>query len=138
MDQKDLKQKGLKVTQPRVQILELFSKNPHLHLTAEEVYQRLVKQKVQVGIATVYRVLGQFEIAGILIKHRFSNEHSVYELNEGKHHDHLVCVKCGKVVEFVDDVIEKRQHNIAKSHQFEMTDHVLTIYGVCSDCVSDK
>ncbi len=88
-----------------------------------------------IGLATVYRVLTQFEAAGLVVKHRFESEHAVFELADGEHHDHMVCVQCGKVTEFVDDIIEQRQEKIAKQHGFEITDHTLCIYGMCKECV---
>jgi len=103
-------------------------------LSAEDVYKKLLEMGDDVGLATVYRVLTQFESAGLVIRHHFEGGHSVFELDDGKHHDHLVCIKCGQVVEFIDPVIEQRQEVIAKEKQFKMTDHALYIYGVCNRC----
>jgi Fur family ferric uptake transcriptional regulator len=130
----DLKKAGLKVTTPRLKILEILEKaDPH-HMSAEDVYQALVESGEDVGIATVYRVLTQFETAGLVTRHHFEGGYFVFELNQGVHHDHLVCVKCGNVEEFVDEVIEARQAVIAEKATFKMTDHNLTIYGVCKRC----
>ena len=129
-----LKAAGLKITLPRVKILEILENNSSQHLSAEEVYQQLKQSGEEVGLATVYRVLAQFESAQIVIRHNFEGGYSVYELSSGEHHDHLVCIKCGKVEEFVDDIIEKRQMMIAETSNYEMTDHALTIYGICPDC----
>lgn len=104
------------------------------HLSAEDIYKALLETGDDIGLATVYRVLTQFEAAGLVIRHYFEGGHSVFELDEGEHHDHLVCVKCGKVEEFVDSVIEERQLAIAKKMNFQMTDHSLYIYGICENC----
>lgn len=137
MSHTDLKKAGLKVTTPRIKILEMLEKaDPH-HLSAEEVYQRLKASGDDVGLATVYRVLTQFASAGLVVRHNFEGGHSVFELDQGEHHDHLVCVNCGKVVEFVDEEIENRQTQIAESHEFKITDHNLTIYGLCGTCQKD-
>jgi Fur family ferric uptake transcriptional regulator len=112
MQPQELKKAGLKVTQPRRIILRLLENNPQRHLSAEEVYKALLEMEEDVGLATVYRVLTQFEAAGLVIRHHFESGLSVFELNEGCHHDHIVCVKCGKIVEFVDDIIEERQRAI--------------------------
>ena len=134
LDKKELRKAGLKVTMPRLKILHLLENSEQRHMSAEELYKKLVESGDDVGLATVYRVLTQFETAGIIIKHRFGAEHAVYELNEGSHHDHLVCIHCGKVEEFVDEAIEKRQEVIAKQHGFEITDHCLYLYGICQAC----
>lgn len=134
MENQDLKRVGLKITHPRIKILEIFETNPARHMTADDVYKLLVGEGEQVGIATVYRVLTQFESAGLLNRHHFEEGQAVFELNQGSHHDHILCVKCGKVEEFVDDIIEERQHRIAEKAGFTMTDHCLYIYGICSDC----
>jgi len=132
---KNLKKAGLKITTPRVKILNIMeSVDPH-HLSAEDVYKTLVEMGEDVGLATVYRVLTQFETAGLVKRHNFENGYSVYEIDGGEHHDHLVCVHCGTVAEFVDELIEKRQRIIAKREKFTMTDHNLTIYGACQQCV---
>lgn len=139
MNNQELKKAGLKVTAPRVKILHILETSLETtgirHLSAEDVYKKLVEMGDDVGLATVYRVLTQFENAGLVIRHHFEGDHSVFELDDGQHHDHLVCIKCGEVVEFIDPVIEKRQQAIAKEKQFQMTDHALYIYGVCSRCL---
>lgn len=133
---KQLQQAGLKITTPRVKILKLFENSTSQHLSAEDIYRKLVDSDEDIGLATVYRVLTQFETAGIVNRHNFENGHSVYELNQGTHHDHLVCIKCDKVEEFVDDIIEQRQRFIAEKAGFAITDHSLNIYGICSTCQS--
>lgn len=134
----ELKTAGLKVTAPRLKILEIFQK-AHLektdsHLTAEDVYQILAKENYDIGLATVYRVLAQFEAAGILSRHHFDKERASYELDNGEHHDHIVCTHCGKVEEFIDEEIEKRQRIIAQRYGFEMLYHALSLFGICSEC----
>lgn len=135
MTDKDLRQAGLKVTLPRTNILKILEKAEPHHLTAEAVYQALLEQGEDVGLATVYRVLTQFESAGLVKRHHFASGQAVFELEHGEHHDHLVCVKCGKVEEFVDETIEKRQADIAAKANFKMTDHSLIIYGLCQTCL---
>ena len=130
----DLKKAGLKVTHPRVKILSIMESSEKRHLGAEEVYKALLETGEDVGLATVYRVLTQFEAAGLVMRHHFEGGHSVYEINQGEHHDHILCVKCGRVDEFVDDVIEERQRAIADEAGYEITDHYLNIYGICPDC----
>lgn len=130
-DQKDLKNAGLKATLPRLKILELFENSKERHLSAEDVYKVLLNAGDDVGLATVYRVLTQFEDAGLLIRHHFESGKAVFELNEGTHHDHIVCVKCGRIEEFCDAEIEKRQKEAAESRGFKMQEHSLMIYGVC-------
>lgn len=130
----ELKATGLKATLPRLKILEIFQKNSVRHLSAEDVYRLLLSENLEIGLATVYRVLTQFEQAGILSRNYFETGKAVFELNEGSHHDHLVCIDCGRVEEFQDDEIEKRQHEIADRHGFEIVDHTLAIYGRCG-CV---
>lgn len=130
----ELKATGLKATLPRLKILEIFQKNADRHLSAEDVYRLLLSDNLEVGLATVYRVLTQFEHAGILSRNYFEAGKAVFEMNEGEHHDHIVCVSCGRVEEFHDNEIEKRQSEIAKSHGFEMVDHTLAIYGRCAIC----
>lgn len=127
----ELKATGLKATLPRLKILEIFQKNSVRHLSAEDVYRLLLSENLEIGLATVYRVLTQFEQAGILSRNYFETGKAVFELNEGSHHDHLVCIDCGRVEEFQDDEIEKRQHEIADKHGFEIVDHTLAIYGRC-------
>jgi Fur family ferric uptake transcriptional regulator len=130
----NLKQAGLKATLPRIKILEILESDKTRHMSAEEVYRSLLDAGQDVGLATVYRVLTQFENAGLVTRHHFDENHSVFELSQGEHHDHILCVKCGKVEEFVDEVIEARQKKIAEEAGFSMTDHCLYIYGVCRDC----
>ncbi len=130
----ELKKVGLKVTLPRLKILEIMDKSEQKHMSAEEIYRLLLESGDDVGLATVYRVLTQFETAGLVIRHRFETEHAVFELNNSEHHDHIVCVKCGNVQEFVDEIIEKRQEEVAKQFNFTITDHYLYLYGVCQNC----
>jgi len=130
----ELRKAGLKITTPRVKILHILENSEQRHLSAENVYRKLIETGDDVGLATVYRVLTQFETAGLVIRHNFEGDHSVFELNQGEHHDHLVCVKCGVVKEFVDDTIEQRQKDIAVEAHFRITDHSLNIYGVCQGC----
>lgn len=129
----DLRKAGLKVTLPRVKILELLERAEHHHMSAEEVYKALIEQGEDVGLATVYRVLTQFEQVGIVQRHNFENNLSVFELSTDEHHDHLVCDACGKIYEFHNDIIEKEQEKVAKAHGFKMTGHSLVLYGICSD-----
>jgi Fur family ferric uptake transcriptional regulator len=136
MENQQIKQAGLKVTHPRVTILSILENSRQRHLSAEDVYKELLTAEEEIGLATVYRVLTQFEGAGLVVRHHFEGGQSVFELNRGGHHDHLVCVKCGTVVEFVEDVIEERQRAIAKQHGFSMEDHSLVIYGICPSCGS--
>ncbi|HIE90217.1 MAG: ferric iron uptake transcriptional regulator [Methylophilaceae bacterium] len=133
-DQKDLKNAGLKATLPRLKILELFENSDERHLSAEDVYKMLLSSGDDVGLATVYRVLTQFDDAGLLIRHHFESGKAVFELNQGDHHDHIVCVKCGIVEEFYDEEIERRQQKAAESRGFKIQDHSLMIYGVCEKC----
>ena len=130
-DQKDLKNAGLKATLPRLKVLSLFENSKDRHLSAEDIYKVMINAGEDVGLATVYRVLTQFEQAGLLIRHHFESGKAVFELNGGGHHDHIVCVKCGRVAEFYDAEIEKRQQAAADAHGFSMQDHSLTIYGLC-------
>lgn len=132
-DSKDLKNAGLKATLPRLKILELFEKSEQRHLSAEDIYKVMIGNGEDVGLATVYRVLTQFEQAGLLVRHHFESGKAVFELNHGSHHDHIVCIKCGRVEEFYDEEIEKRQKSAAEKYGFTMQDHALTIYGVCKD-----
>ena len=134
MDAEDLKSAGLKVTLPRLKILEVLESSPSHHRSAEDIYRVLIEQHEEVGVATIYRVLSQFEESGIVHKLNFENNQAVYELCGADHHDHLVCVKCNKIIEFQDDVIEKHQIQIADKHGFELTDHSLYLYGLCKDC----
>ena len=130
-DQQDLKNAGLKATLPRLKVLSLFENSKERHLSAEDVYKILINTGEDVGLATVYRVLTQFEQAGLLIRHHFESGKAIFELNGGNHHDHIVCVKCGRVEEFYDEEIEKRQKLAATARGFKMEDHALTIYGIC-------
>ncbi len=127
----DLKNIGLKATLPRIKILDLFENNPAHHLTAEDVYKLLINEGMDTGLATVYRVLTQFEQAGLLVRHHFEGGKAVYELNKGGHHDHIVCLQCGRVEEFYDQEIERRQSKIAKEMGFVITDHSLYLYADC-------
>jgi Fur family transcriptional regulator, ferric uptake regulator len=131
-DQKDLKNAGLKATLPRLKVLSLFENSKERHLSAEDIYKVMINSGEDVGLATVYRVLTQFEQAGLLVRHHFESGKAVFELNTGGHHDHVVCVKCGRVEEFYDAEIEKRQESAAAKLGFKMQDHSLTIYGVCA------
>jgi Fur family transcriptional regulator, ferric uptake regulator len=130
-DAHDLKSTGLKVTAPRLKVLDIFQKTTSRHLTAEDVYKALLADSVDIGLATVYRVLTQFEQAGILARSHFETGKAVFELNEGSHHDHLVCLDCGRVEEFYDANIEERQHKIAEEKGFALQDHALSLYGHC-------
>lgn len=136
MQDKELKKVGLKVTSPRLKILELLQNNEQRHLSAEEIYKQLAAQEQDIGIATVYRVLTQFEEAGLVVRHSFEAGQSVFELRDEEDHDHLICVKCGDILEFNDDVIRKQQELIAQKFDFKMTDHNMTIYGLCKKCKS--
>lgn len=137
-DQQDLKNAGLKATLPRLKVLSLFENSKERHLSAEDVYKIMLNAGEDVGLATVYRVLMQFEQAGLLIRHHFESGKAVFELDNGGHHDHIVCVKCGRVEEFYDAEIEKRQQEAAESLGFEIQDHSLTIYVVCKDLPCNK
>ena len=128
----DLKNIGLKATLPRLKILDLFEHSSVRHLSAEDVYKMLLAENMDVGLATVYRVLTQFEQAGLLVRHHFESGKAVFELNQGGHHDHLVCVQCGRVEEFFDPEIEKRQAKIAKERGFQIAEHALYLYAECT------
>lgn len=136
MESQDIRNAGLKVTLPRVKILEMLESRggSERHLSAEEVYKTLLNDGEEIGLATVYRVLTQFEAAGLVKRHHFDGGNSVFELNRGEHHDHMVCIKCGRVEEFRDEVIEARQKEIAQRLNFRLTDHVLCLYGICLAC----
>jgi Fur family ferric uptake transcriptional regulator len=136
----DLKASGLKATLPRLKILEIFQNSAVRHLTAEDVYKILLTENMDVGLATVYRVLTQFEQAGLLHRNHFESGKAIFELNEGSHHDHLVCLDCGRVEEFFDDQIEKRQHAVAEERGFSIAEHSLAIYGNCTkvNCENKK
>ncbi len=131
MESRNLKKAGLKATLPRMRVLQLLENSEKHHLSAEDIYKALLDTGDDVGLATVYRVLTQFEAAGLVSRHYFEGGLSVFELNQGQHHDHLLCVRCGKVFEFTDDIIEKKQQDIAQKMGFEITDHCLYIYGMC-------
>ena len=128
----ELKSSGLKATLPRIKILEVFQQAEQRHMTAEDVYKVLLKEGSDIGLATVYRVLMQFEQAGLLSRNHFEAGKAVFELNEGKHHDHLVCISCGQVEEFYDAEIERRQQEIAKERGYKLHDHALSLYVVCN------
>jgi Fur family ferric uptake transcriptional regulator len=133
-DSQELKNAGLKITLPRLKILELLESSTVHHLSAEDVYKILLTNGEEIGLATVYRVLTQFEAAGLVVRHHFEGGHSVFELSSDSHHDHIVCVKCGRVEEFHDEEIESRQRSVAENLGFELTDHNLNMYGLCRDC----
>ena len=134
MESKDIRAAGLKVTLPRLKILDMLESSGNKHLSAEDMYKALLDEGEEIGLATVYRVLTQFEGAGLVSRHHFEGGHSVFELCQDEHHDHILCVKCGRVDEFFDEVIEQRQKAIAQAQGYQMTDHSLYIYGVCSEC----
>ena len=133
-ENQELRKAGLKVTLPRLKILQMLEHSENKHLSAEDVYKALIEADEDVGLATVYRVLTQFESAGLVMRHHFEGGHSVFELTPVDHHDHIVCNKCGKVEEFFDELIEIQQEKIAKKFGFAITDHSLYLYGVCKDC----
>lgn len=132
----ELKSNGLKATLPRLKILDVFQRTTQRHMTAEDVFRVLLDERSDIGLATVYRVLMQFEQAGLLTRSSFESGKAVYELNEGQHHDHLVCIDCGRVEEFYDEEIERRQHDIAAAKGFQIHDHALSLYATCikPDC----
>jgi Fur family ferric uptake transcriptional regulator len=129
---------GLKVTTPRIRVLQIMEQSVSHHLSAEDVYKALLEMGEDVGLATVYRVLTQFENVGLIHRHNFEGGYSVFELTKAHHHDHLVCLQCGRVDEFVDEIIEQRQHEIAERAGFAMTNHALNIYGTCAACQSEQ
>lgn len=131
-----LKKAGLKVTSPRIKILEIMKNPAHQHISAEDVYKILLEQGDEVGLATVYRVLNQFDDAGIVTRHHFEGGRSVFELSAKAHHDHLVCLTCGRVIEFEDDTIERRQLAVAKEHGIQLTNHSLYLYGECKNAAT--
>lgn len=137
-DQAQLKNIGLKATYPRLKILDIFRKGDVRHMSAEDVYRALMNDGVEIGLATVYRVLTQFEQAGLLERSQFDTGKAVFELNEGDHHDHLVCTSCGLVEEFYDAEIERRQYNVAKEHDFTLTGHTMALYGLCPTCTAAR
>lgn len=130
----ELRDAGLKVTLPRVKILQILESSTNKHLSAEDVYKALIQADEEVGLATVYRVLTQFESAGLVMRHYFEGGHSVFEMMAVGHHDHIVCNYCGSVEEFFDDVIEQQQKKIAAKYRFKITDHSMYLYGVCKNC----
>jgi Fur family ferric uptake transcriptional regulator len=126
--QKELRAAGLKVTLPRLKILEILESAEPRHMSAEDIYKELLNSGADIGLATVYRVLTQFESAGLVTRHNFEGGHSVFELDDGDHHDHMVCVETGEVIEFVNDEIERLQHDIAEQYGYEIIDHNLVLY----------
>jgi Fur family ferric uptake transcriptional regulator len=134
----ELKSTGLKATLPRLKILEVFQKGTQRHMTAEDVFRVLLDERSDIGLATVYRVLTQFEQAGILLRRNFESGKAIYELNEGQHHDHFVCTSCGKVEEFYDPEIEKRQQAVAKAKGWVVEDHSMALYGQCANCAKAR
>ena len=138
MDSQELKKAGLKATLPRLRILEILERSDPRHMTAEDVYRALMDHGEDVGLATIYRVLTQFEAAGLVSRHNFEGGQAVFEINRGRHHDHLVCMQCGLVEEFVDEVIEEHQRSIAGRYGFELLDHSLVLYGTCKGCQAKK
>ncbi|MBT6664011.1 MAG: ferric iron uptake transcriptional regulator [Gammaproteobacteria bacterium] len=133
-ESQELKDAGLKITLPRVKILQILESSEVHHVSAEDVYKLLLQNGEEVGLATVYRVLTQFEQAGLVVRHNFEGGHSVFELSSDIHHDHIVCVRCGRVEEFADDEIEQLQKKVADKLGFELTDHNLNMYGLCPEC----
>ena len=134
MESQDLRKAGLKVTLPRLKVLEILEQTAQRHMSAEDVYKALLGMGEEIGLATVYRVLTQFEAAGLVSRLSIEGGHAVFELVDGSHHDHLLCVSCNRIEEFVDEVIEERQRVIAAEKGFEMTEHSLYIYGICKEC----
>jgi Fur family ferric uptake transcriptional regulator len=132
----ELRSVGLKATLPRMQVMEIFRHSPSRHLHAEEIYRRLADQKADVGLATVYRVLSQLEAAGLLLRQTFESGKAVFELNEGPHHDHLICLQCGRVDEFSNEHIEALQREVAQAHGYRLAEHRLALYGHCAACAS--
>lgn len=138
MEPRDLRNVGLKVTLPRIKILQILENQSHeRHLTAEQVYKILLSDDEDIGLATVYRVLTQFEAAGLVTRHHFEGGNSIFELAQNEHHDHILCIKCGRVDEFSDQQIETRQKAIANKLGYELTDHSLYLYGYCPQCKTD-
>jgi Fur family ferric uptake transcriptional regulator len=140
LEGKDLRKAGLKVTLPRLKILEILEDDGARHKSAEDIYKALLGSNEDIGLATVYRVLTQFEAAGLVTRHHFENGMAVFELNQGSHHDHIVCIDCGKVEEFMDAGIEERQHAVARQHGYDIHEHSLILYGRCrrTNCPSRK
>lgn len=133
-----LKEAGLKVTSPRLKVLEVLKASPDQHVSAEELYKMMIEQDEEIGLATIYRVLNQFDDAGIVTRHHFEGGKSVFELSDKHHHDHLVCLKCGKVIEFEDEVIEERQLRVSEKYNIKLTHHSLYLYGECQDTEACK
>jgi Fur family ferric uptake transcriptional regulator len=127
-----LKGAGLKVTHPRTKILDILQSNPDMHLSADEIHNKLVDHNESIGLATVYRVLTQLEVSGLIQKNQFSDNQSSYEIKK-QHHDHLICTKCGKIIEFMNDDLETLQEKISGKYQFRLDSHVMTLFGVCKD-----
>jgi len=138
MEGQDIKKAGLKVTLPRLKVLQILEVSKQRHMSAEDVYKALVMDNEEIGLATVYRVLTQFEDAGLVSRLSIDGGHAVFELEDGVHHDHLLCVSCNQIEEFIDEVIEQRQRVIAEEKGFKMTEHSLYIYGVCKRCQAEK
>jgi Fur family ferric uptake transcriptional regulator len=138
MERQDLRKAGLKVTLPRLKVLEILEVSEQRHMSAEDVYKALLETGEEIGLATVYRVLTQFEGAGLVSRLSIDGGHAVFELEDGAHHDHLLCVSCNQIEEFVDEVIEERQQAIAKEKGFQMTEHSLYFYGICKRCQEEK
>ena len=138
MEGQDIKKAGLKVTLPRLKVLQILEVSKQRHMSAEDVYKSLVMDNEEIGLATVYRVLTQFEDAGLVSRLSIDGGHAVFELEDGVHHDHLLCVSCNQIEEFIDEVIEQRQLVIAEEKGFKMTEHSLYIYGVCKRCQAEK
>ena len=131
-----LREKGLKITAPRLQVLELLMKKEWRHSSAERIQQALKAKNVSIALATIYRVLAQFEEVGLVYKHTFNSQNAIYELHSTEHHDHMICVDCGKILEFCDETIEKRQHIISEKMGFKMINHDMAIYGMCRECTN--
>lgn len=132
----DLRQAGLKTTLPRLKVLSILESSKIRHMSAEDVYKILLSEDESIGLATVYRVLTQFEDAGLVIRHNFEGDRAVFELNDEGHHDHMVCITCGSVIEFIDQRIEELQEKVASDHGFDIQDHSMTLYGICKRCKS--
>ncbi|MEM7194723.1 MAG: ferric iron uptake transcriptional regulator [Pseudomonadota bacterium] len=133
-DSTDLKQAGLKTTLPRLKVLSILERSEVRHMSAEDVYRILLEEEDTIGLATVYRVLTQFEAAGLVIRHNFEGDRAVFELNDEGDHDHMVCMECGNVTEFYDERMDELQEQVARDNEFRLQDHSLTLYGICSNC----
>ena len=138
MEKTDLKNAGLKVTLPRMKILEYLECSDVRHQSAEDIYKKLLSDGEEIGLATVYRVLTQFEAAGLVSRLNFEGGHAVFELNQKGHHDHIVCISCGKVEEFYDEIIESQQLKVAQDKGYSITEHSMTLYGKCPECLITK